>query len=291
MPVTFVVIPQWQGSVSTRAMSHADGAHAIAGDLPSRATRFVDVPTEAGESLGSGVKRYSTLARVRERIAAALAEAPGWPFLVGGDCGVSVSALEHLRQRDADDGLAVLWLDAHPDLHSPESSPSGGFGGMSLRAILGDGAEGLALRSPHALAPSRLVIGGARSIDPGEHDYAEAHGIPLLTVEDLADPAVVIGALEAAGARSVYVHVDLDVLDPGALSGLSYPLPFGASAETLAALLRAVATRFPVAGAAVAGFAPGSPEQANDDLPTILRLIGAVTAGAKTHEEPQDAAS
>ena len=65
MPATFVVVPLWQGSVSSRAMSHADGAAAISGDLPAAATRVVDVPVEAGESLGTGVHRYSTLRRVR----------------------------------------------------------------------------------------------------------------------------------------------------------------------------------------------------------------------------------
>jgi len=71
------------------------------------------------------------------------------------------------------------------------------------------------------------------------------------------------------------------VLDPSALAGLSYPTPFGIDAATLATLLRAVASRFPLAGAAIAGFAPGSLESADDDLPTILRLVAALTSGGQ----------
>lgn len=278
MPVTFVVVPQWQGSVSSRAMSHADGATAILGDLPSSSTILVEVPAEAGESLGTGVHRYSTLLRVRNRTAEVLQHVPDWALTIGGDCGTSVAAVAHASTRSSGD-LAVLWLDAHPDLNTPESSPSGGFGGMTLRAIAGEGADGLALDADTRIAPERLVLGGIRAIDEEERRFIDEHGVATLTVEDLSDPAVVIAALEATGASQVFVHIDLDVLDPSALAGLSYPMPFGIGAAELVTLIRAVAARFPLAGAAIAGFAPASPDAAEDDLPTILRLVGALTSG------------
>ncbi|WP_308799711.1 arginase family protein [Agromyces silvae] len=277
MPATFVVVPVWQGSVSARAMSHADGAAAIQGDLPSAATIVVDVPVEAGDALGTGVQRYSAILRVRERTEQALASVSGLPITIGGDCGASVAAVADASRRTGGD-LAVLWLDAHPDLNTPESSPSGGFGGMTLRAIAGDGAEGLTLVDDLRVAPGRLVIGGARAFDDEERRFIDEHGVQTLTVEDLSDPTLVIAALEATGASRVFVHVDLDVLDPSALAGLSYPMPFGVDATTLVALVREVTARFPLAGAAIAGFAPGTPEAANDDLPTILRLVGALAS-------------
>ncbi|KRE26113.1 arginase family protein [Agromyces sp. Soil535] len=289
MPATFVVVPLWQGSVSARAMSHADGAIAIQGDLPSAATIVVEVPVEAGDSLGTGVRRYSALRRVRERAEEALALVPDWALTIGGDCSASLAAVAHASRRTGGD-LAVLWLDAQPDLNTPESSPSGGFGGMTLRAIAGDGAEGLALDETTKVAPARLVLGGIRAIDDEERRFIDEHDVTVLTVEDLSDPTVVVAALEQTGASQVFVHIDLDVLDPSALAGLSYPMPFGIDAAALAALLRAVATRFPLAGAAIAGFAPNSPESANDDLPTILRLVAALTSGdraARSDEAPE----
>ena len=278
MPATFVVVPLWQGSVSSRAMSHADGAAAILGDLPSSSTIVVEVPVEAGESLGTGVQRYSTLLRVRERTAEALSRVPDWALTIGGDCGASLASVGHASARAAGD-LAVLWLDAHPDLNTPETSPSGGFGGMTLRAVTGEGAEGLALDPETRVAPERLVLGGIRAIDDEESRFIEAHEVATLTVEDLSDPSLVIAALEATGASQVFIHIDLDVLDPAALAGLSYPMPFGIGTAELVALVRAVAARFPIAGAAIAGFAPASPQSADDDLPTILRLVGALTSG------------
>jgi arginase len=288
MPATFVVVPMWQGSVSSRAMSHADGAAAILGDLPAAATILVEVPVEAGDALGTGVRRYSALRRVRERTEEALATVPDWALTVGGDCGASLAAVAHASRRAKSD-LAVLWLDAHPDLNTPETSPSGGFSGMTLRAIAGEGAEGLALDADTLVPPARLVLGGIRAIDDEERRFIDEHGVSVLTVEDLSDPTMVVAAIEDTGATQVFVHIDLDVLDPSALAGLSYPMPFGIDAATLVALLRAVVARFPLAGAAIAGFAPGSAEAAEDDLPTILRLVGALTSGAA--DRSADAAS
>lgn len=281
MPATFVVVPLWQGSVSSRAMSLADGAEAIRGDLPSSSTVVVEVPVEAGESLGTGVRRYSTIRRVRESTAQALAQVPDWALTIGGDCGSSLASVAHAVERTGGD-LAVLWLDAHPDLNTPETSPSGGFGGMTLRAITGDGADGLALDEASRVAPGRLVLGGIRAIDDEERRFIDEHDVSLLTVEDLSDPTAVIAELEATGASNVFVHIDLDVLDPSALAGLSYPMPFGIGAGELVALVREVVARFAVAGAAITGFTPSSPESAVDDLPTILRLVGALTSGART---------
>ena len=177
MPATFVVVPLWQGSVSARAMSHADGASAIQGDLPISKTIVVDVPTEAGESLGTGVQRYSTIRRVRELADAALDKIPDWAITIGGDCGAAVAGAAHAQARTGGD-VAVLWLDAHPDLNTPESSPSGGFGGMALRAILGDGPEGLALDEATRVAPDRVVL--------VEHQTIEAHLLAVLVLIEVA---------------------------------------------------------------------------------------------------------
>ncbi|MGR2753188.1 arginase family protein [Agromyces arachidis] len=277
MPAAFLVIPEWQGSVSSRAMSHADGAHAIHGDLPTSSTVLVEVPVEAGDALGTGVQRYSAVRRVRERTAEALAAATGTPIAIGGDCGIALAPAAAASAAHPGE-LAVLWLDAHPDLNTPETSPSGAFNGMVLRAIAGEGADGLALDESVRVAPSRFVLAGLRSVDAGEQAYIDRHGIATLGVDDLSAPERLAEAVAATGASRVYVHVDLDVLDPSAIAGLSYPLPFGVQPEVLVAAVREVARRMPLAGASIAGFAPSSPEAALDDLPVILRLLGALSS-------------
>lgn len=261
----FLVAPQWQGSPAARAMLLVDGATAIAGDLPRSATTVLDVPLEAGDSLGTEVHRLSSLHRIREVIAQAIATDT---VLIGGDCSVTVAALDAIDRED----LAVVWCDAHPDLHTPETSPSGAFSGMSLRAVLGEGEPQLAL-SP-GVARDRVITVGARVVDDEEEEPLA--GLTQLSVDDLDDVDALAEAVAATGASRVWVHIDVDVLDPSELAGVSSAAPFGASTSALSAAIRALRARVPLAGATIAGFAPRSADDAVEDLGAILRLVGAV---------------
>ncbi|WP_022884285.1 arginase family protein [Glaciibacter superstes] len=276
MPANFVVVPQWQGSVSPRAMRLADGAVAIRGDLPASATTDVEVPTEAGDSLDTGISRFSALVAVRQRMSQAQAGTSDWTLTVGGDCGVSLTAVENAAARHPDD-VALVWFDAHPDLHTPESSPSGGFTGMALRAITGEGVEGLRLSGSGAVPLERVVLAGTRDIDAAEAEVIRARSVAILGSDDLETPEALVEAVRRTGTAHVYLHIDLDVLDPAALNGLANPLPFGIDVGTLTTAITALRADFTLAGATIAGFSPSSPEHAEDDLPSILRIIGALT--------------
>jgi arginase len=267
----FVIVPQWQGSGSSRAMRLVDGAMAIAGDLPRSACTIVEVPVEAGESLGSPIRRLSSLIRVRDQIEDAVHTGDGPALVVGGDCGVALGAVGAVATADT----ALLWLDAHADLQSPETSETGAFHGMVLRAILGDGLPQMALESG-IVTPARVVLAGTREIDPPEADFIARGGMTVLSPDALTDPGAIATAIEATGAREVYIHVDLDVMDPGRMSGLSHPVPFGAEPADVVAVIREVRSRMPMVGASLSEFSPSSPAAAVDDLGTILRVIGAL---------------
>ncbi|UWF78258.1 MULTISPECIES: arginase family protein [Microbacterium] len=261
----FLIVPQWQGSPAARAMLLTDGATAIAGDLPRKDTVTLDIPLEAGESLGTGVRRLSSLLRIRELVREAYT---GGTVVVGGDCSVTPAALSAVDTTD----LAVVWCDAHPDLHVPDTSRSGAFSGMALSAVLGDGEPRLAL-SP-GIPRERVVTVGARAIDVGEAERLD--GISALGRGDLSDPDALAEAVHATGASHVWVHIDVDVLDPADLGGVSAPAPFGVDAAELAASIRRLRERLPLTGATIAGFAPRTPADAVQDLGAVLRLIGAV---------------
>jgi arginase len=279
MPTRFLVVPQWQGSGSTRALQLQDGAEALRGDLPVSRTVVVDVPLGAGEGLGSGVRRLSSVQAVRDRMAEALASirdaAPTDVVVtIGGDCGVDLAPIERAHAAHPDD-LAVVWLDAHADLNTPESSPSGAFHGMVLRTTAGDGFPSLVPDAP--VPTSRIVLAGTRALDEAEAAWIEEQGIRMLPPAELT-PDALVAAIESTGASAVYLHIDLDVLDPAEFSSLGYPEPFGVTVAALLDTIRAATARFELAGAAICEFAPSSPEAASDDLPTILRIIGALTA-------------
>ena len=91
MTLRFVLVPQWQGSPSPRAMRLAEGVAALRGDLPASATSEVAVPLEAGDEQGTGISRYTSVQLVRERTAVVLQDLDGPFVVVGGDCGVSAA--------------------------------------------------------------------------------------------------------------------------------------------------------------------------------------------------------
>jgi arginase len=252
-------------------MRLVDGAQAIRDDLPASATVVVDVPLEAGDNLGSDVDRLSSVIAVRDAQRRALAAVGDWALTIGGDCGVELAAIEHVLDRD---DVAVLWFDAHPDLQSPDTSPSAAFHGMVLRTLLGDGDPRLVPATP--LPPGRTIIVGARAFDDAEAVYLEESGVHYLSPLDFS-PEAVLEAIDASGATSLYIHVDLDVLDPAEIQGIGYPEPFGLSTVELTATIRAAKAVYPVVGAGITEFAPASEEQATDDMPTILRIMGALT--------------
>ncbi|GAA2223067.1 arginase family protein [Herbiconiux moechotypicola] len=272
MAATFVVVPQWQGSGSTRAMRLIDGAEAVRGDLPASATRVVEVPAGAGEALDTGVHRYSSITAVAEALDAELASIDGVPVVIGGDCGVEFAAVRHAVRRTPGP-VALVWFDAHPDLNTPESSPSGAFHGMVARALLGDGPAGL-VEAP-ALSAGSLVLAGTRALDDAEAEFISENGVALVPPGDLT-PEALAEAVRATGARSVYLHVDLDVLDPAEIEGVAFPEPFGVGVATLVESIRALRAEFDLVGAGITEFAPSAPDAAVADLPAILRIISAL---------------
>lgn len=321
--VTFLVVPQWQGSGSARAMRLVDGAQHIQGDLPSSRTVLVDIPLEAGDDLGSDVARLSSLIAVRDaqlrKLRSSANDPESWALTVGGDTGVELGSIGSVlgSPRDAgasslsdgspvsddspitddssatitsfpDDGsspvdgspsagpgdVALVWFSAHPALHTPETSPAGSFQTMVLRTLLGDGDPRLVPATP--VPVGNVVLVGARAFDDAEADFARESELRTFAPAEVTADGLV-DAVRGTGASTVYIHVDLDVLDPADVSGVGEPEPFGLSAVAVVELIKAVTQRFGVVGAGLTGFAPGSEEQALDDQPTILRIIGALT--------------
>jgi arginase len=151
------------------------------------------------------------------------------PVVVGGCCCSHVGGATGVAARS--DRLAVIWIDAHGDLNTPETSPSGNLWGMPFRMLLDAGV----------VAAEDAALVGARSLDPPEIEFMESVGL-----DDSVERAL-------AGVDAVYVALDLDVLDPPEIDVL-IPEPGGLSADELETLLRDLARRAPVAGIGVTGF-------------------------------------
>jgi arginase len=159
-------------------------------------------------------------------------ELPERPLILGGCCCSHIGAVEGLATRH--DRLAVVWIDAHGDLNTPETSPSGDEWGMPLRMIVDGGA----------VDPLDAALVGARDLDPGERDFIHASG--LHTGKHAVERAL-------NGADAVYVAIDGDGLDPAEVASWM-PVPGGLSVDETVGLLRRLASNATVAGAGLTGF-------------------------------------
>jgi arginase len=164
-------------------------------------------------------------------LAAAL---PERPLVLGGCCCSHIGAIEGLAARF--DRLALVWLDAHGDLNTPESSPSGNQWGMPLRMVLDAGSVRI----------EDTVLLGARNLDPSEEKFIRDSG--LATNAD-----AIATVLE--GADAVYVAFDADVIDANELPSFM-PEPGGWTIGDAERMLRSIAERCTVAGAGLTGVTP-----------------------------------
>lgn len=242
-------VAQWQGSGAPTARRLRAGAARLAELIPAGRRRTVPLHDDVG-SARDGVQNADVLEQYLHAVRAALAAVPTGDLTVtvGGDCAVDLAPVEAALSAHGD-RLAVVWFDAHADLNSPESSPSGAFHGMVLRALLGDGPEGL--RPARSLSADHVVLAGVRSLDPGERNLVEHRGIRHLDVGQLREPGPLLAAVRATGADAVYVHIDLDVLDPQLFPAVGTPEPGGLGVDELLAAVRALSEEFTLAGVAL----------------------------------------
>jgi len=162
---------------------------------------------------------------------AVASDLPQRPLILGGCCCSHIGAVEGLAARH--EGLGLLWLDAHGDLNTPQSSPSGNEWGMPLRMLIDGGA----------IEAANVALVGARNLDPPEADFIAASGI-----HDSPD-----GVLERVDC--VYVALDADVAEPSELT-VFMPERGGLTLAELEALLADVRARATVVGAGFTGLAP-----------------------------------
>ncbi|MER6141993.1 arginase family protein [Streptomyces sparsogenes] len=269
-----LVIPQWQGSAARDPQRLAEGAHRLSALLPAARRTVVDIDPRPGQHQ-DGVRHLDVLIRSLEATRAALGRRDDDTLLaVGGDCGIELAPVARAVARHRD-SLAVVWFDAHADLNTPDTSPSGGFHGMVLRTLLGQGPSPLLPRPEERLSTGRLVLAGARALDPAELDFIESEGIRTLSVQALREPDQLVSAVAGTGATHVYIHLDLDVLDPEHFTGLSCPEPGGLHPDQLRAALHALTERFSLAGSGVTEHAPAADSAGSDHvLQRILDGMG-----------------
>ncbi|MGC2322879.1 MAG: arginase [Terriglobales bacterium] len=165
-------------------------------------------------------------------------EAGKTPVVLGGDHSVAVGTVSGVSEffRRQNQKLGLLWIDAHADINTPESSPSGNVHGMPLAAIMGLGPAELAniFGFSPKISPENCVLVGVRDIDAAEKENVRKAGIEVYTMRDIDERGmrtVIEEALRAAGRGTAGYHVSLDMdwVDPEDAPGVGTPVRGGAT--------------------------------------------------------------
>ena len=205
------------------------------------------------------------------------------PVILAPECSVALTTLPTALRHRPD--AKVLWLDAHGDFHTPDTSPSGYLGGMCLAGACGRWDAGL---GAEPIDPGRVVLAGVRDLDDEERRMLGESDTTLVGASTVETLVAVSNALERA---PVFVHLDLDVLDPelsGPLGCAQFPVPGGLAPERLLDVLEAVAGECELVGLEVTAFeGPPDPEERGDAaalaLDVIEPLLHAISEEAHVH--------
>jgi arginase len=200
----------------------------------------VEVEQPESSPEGAGNARYLTqivrsAARVMRTVERA-AVAGKVPLVVGGDHSVAVGTVSGMVRawRKRKKPLGLIWIDAHPDMNTPETSPSGNVHGMPLACLLGMGPPELARLGGFApkIDPRRTVLIGIRDVDALERPHVRSSGVRAFTMRDLDERGLRSVANEAieiasAGADGFHVSLDMDAVDPREAPGVGTPVRGG----------------------------------------------------------------
>jgi arginase len=249
--------PQWQGS--GRHQNLPRGAAAAAA-VCARYAPMVQVPLCDSETDGQGVRRWEAIfAQFRSAQDILVRSGAKRVLTAGGDCASDVAVIDYLHGLHPD--LRVIWIDAHLDANTPETSPSGNFHGMPVSTILGRAPAPMRPFLNKPIDPARFHYFGIRIGDEGDWALQRELGLQLL------DP-------QAAIDGPVHIHFDLDVLDPSEFPYLAYP-DGDLGVEDAVTLVSRIAREADLVGLTLTEFAPSDDDEANEGSRVITKLCEA----------------
>lgn len=197
--------PQWQGSGLTDELKA--GAEILKSYFKSYTT--TEIPLSAKElTTIDNIKCFQPILEQTTLFKQSIAESnPEKISTIGGDCAIEIVPISYLN-KIYQGNLCIVYIDAHADINTPDSSPSKAFHGMPLRMLLGDGNKKFLNLLFSTIKPEQVCYVGLRDMDEPESEYVYAHNIT--TIADCQFSNV---QKKVKDYKNVYIHLDLDVLD------------------------------------------------------------------------------
>lgn len=262
-----LIYPQWQGGVVANWMPDIPandvlrgyylGAQLLQILAPESRQQTVEVPISLdieSHKEEKGISGYRAIIKQsKDALDLIRKENPDRIVTLGGECSVSVVPFTYLAEKYPDD-VAVLWIDAHPDLNLPGDSYTG-YHAMALTACFGMGDKEIVELFPAKLNPSKSIIVGLRAWDDtnASKERQEQIGVKSLLPARVAQNSMaVLDWLKTTGASKVVIHFDLDALDPAEIIAAVGTDPNGLKIETVVRVINDIAKEYDVVGLTIA---------------------------------------
>ena len=229
-----------------------------------------------------GSDKVAVVAECASRLASAVSAtltAGDFPILIGGDHSCAIGSWRGVAQALAGKPLGMLWIDAHLDSHTPDTSHSGALHGMPLACLLGVGPEKLT-DGATILQPQHVAVIGARSFEPEEYALLKGLGVRVFFMEEIARRGLDDVMQEALtivqnGTAGFGLSLDLDAIDPLDAPGVSTPSPSGLRATELASVLARLRDHPGLLALEIAEYDPYRDEDGKT-VSVVIELLSAV---------------
>jgi arginase len=252
-----------------------EGVGMGAGPLALEAAAAEALPAERVERIALSAPFANEIGAcfdLNRQVARAVAGARGrgaLPVVLTGNCHTQQAVVAGLGR----DALALVWLDCHADFHTPETTESGFFDGSALAMTVGDCWSALCATVPgfEPLAADRVVLVGARDVEPAERERLDASAVSELGPGEAERLAAALPA-----TRRTSLHIDLDVLDPAFGQANQYAVPPGLSPDALLDAVRAVTEHSELAAVTLSAYDPAfdAGNGVRDAALATLRALG-----------------
>lgn len=261
-----LIYPQWQGGNVASILPEltpedASRGYILGADLlnflaPETKNKILTVPVsdDINRVEENGILDYKEiLKQTKEALKLIEKENPDKIVTLGGECSVSVVPFTYLAQK-YDNDIAIIWIDAHPDITLPEDKTYNGYHAMAVTAIMGKGDKKIISQLPAKIPADKILFVGLRDWEREQIKARQAeYGIKHLSSEDVsADSSKILEWIKSTGAKHVVIHFDMDVLDPNEIIAAVGVVPDGMKIGEVTRVINDIAKEYDVVGLTVA---------------------------------------
>ena len=261
-----LIYPQWQGGNVTALLPELTpddvsrgyflGSYLLNFLAPQTKNKTVVVPVseDINRVEENGIIGYKEiLLQTKEALNLLKSENPDKIAILGGECSVSVAPFTYLAEKYKND-IAMIWIDAHPDITLPEDKTYNGYHAMAAAAIMGRGDDGIVSLLSAKIDADKILFVGLRDWERQQiKDRQQEYGIKHLTAQQVSnDSSKILDWIRSTGAKHIVIHFDMDVLDPNEIIPAVGVVADGMKIDEVTRVINDIAKEYDVVGVTVA---------------------------------------